>query len=176
MSNPCTCDLGMAPLKSIKKFSTQKETPKNVKKDGVFAISSIDDVGDMLAGGDYNGCNVGGPKALFDNIMSQLTVGLWPAPQADTSELDKMQEMNDNLKESFTKCKDKLTDCKIDQVKSFLEEQIKLTGLMQDAERLALQMKGEKTYSLVIFSISITGLILIYILAIPVYRKPSKVF
>ncbi len=176
MSGTCSCTLNAVPLVRLKRDTDHIVKLKSSGKPGVF---SAVDLGELASGGTES-CKLkggGGTQSLFESMMNGALMGLYPpAPEVDTSELEDMQEEQSNLERSFTECKFKMADCKIDQTKNLLEQQISLSKALQKLIDIAQDASIAKNMSLTFFAIGFVVLIFIYIMAIPTYKPPKSDF
>ncbi len=173
MSTPCTCTLNSPPLLSLKKNTTKPI--KSSPSPGVFKMIDFNELGQ----GGTDSCKIKGDggSALFKSMANGALMGLYPPqPEVDTSDLEKIQEMNAELKESFTGCRFSMMKCNIDQTKDLLTQQIELTKTLQKVTDYAQSASIKKNISMTYFAIGFVVLIFIYIMAIPVYKPPTSDF
>ena len=174
MSTPCTCTLSTPPLLSLKK-NTTKPIASSVSKKGVFKGIDFNEL--TQGGSDTCKLKGDGTNALLTSMANGALMGLYPPqPEVDTSDLEKIQEMNAELKESFNNCKITMMGCKIDQTKDLFTQQLELTKTLQKLTDYAQDASLTKNVSMTYFAIGFIVLMFIYIMAIPVYKPPSSDF
>jgi len=168
----CTCDLKLKQMKSAKKFSFWKgDSGDSIQKSSI--MKAVDTSNEAI---EESCAGPGLFKQFGGNLANQLTFGIIPAPEVDTTILDELRKANDQLKDNFNSCKMQLTDCKVDQVQELLSQQMELSTALQKLTDSAQDMSIQKNYSLSVFTLGVVGLIVVYILASPTYRPPEKVF
>lgn len=174
MSGSCTCDLGMAPLTKLSRNMTPSPVLKS-QKNGVFSFD-IGDITKNITGDNSGGCNTGGPASFGANFMNALTMGIFPAPEPDTTELDQIKEKNDQLNEAFTTCKFAMLGCQMNQQLDMVKAQIEMTKTLQKLTDNAQDQTIKKNFSLTYFAIGMSFITAVFVMSMPMTKAQGPVF